>query len=312
MHKASLIHFNQSRFGHVPAASTFRAIIKRKEHVPRPEASDAGTTLKQISTFLCRLPAELRLNIYRDVFAGLVFQLIRKPNVHIDIPHVAWPLQPRIPPRLIIGDHPLFPRKSLPPEPVTEHLNRTAVEIYRERRTKWGLLLTCREIYHEAVEVFYHSATLRFEDPHVLLNLAAAYLPSWRLKSIRRLEIVWLVFLRWSDVGMSLQEHSQLAWDKVWHLVAAKLKLFSLEVCILISGSTRYLALEAPWVGSLANVRGVPKCKVILKPCSAKLHPFDQLNRRTVLEKWSKKLQEQMRGDGSCIVSVHDPEEQPD
>lgn len=213
MRKASLIHFDQFRFGHVPVASTFRGIIKREEHVPRMEASDAGTTSKQTSTFLCRLPTELRLKIYRDVFAGLVFQLIRKPNVHIDKTHVAWPLQPRIPPRIIVGDHPLFPRKPPAPEPFTERLNRTAVEVCRERRTRWGLLLACREIYHEAVEVFFHSATLRFEDPHVLLNLATAYLPHCRLKAIRRLEIVWLVFLCWSDVGVSLREHSQLAGD---------------------------------------------------------------------------------------------------
>ncbi|KAL8686008.1 MAG: hypothetical protein Q9218_007410 [Villophora microphyllina] len=266
-------------------------------------------TIEQSSTLLCRLPSELRLKIYQHVFEGSVFQLIRKPNVHIDRAPMGRLIQQRMPPRIILGDHPLLPRKQPSPKPMNELLNHTALEICRERRSRWGLLLTCRQIYHEATQTFYNTSTLRFSDPHVLLNMATVYLHKQHLLAIRRLEIVWFCFLRHSDThGLSLQEHSQLAWDEVWHLIADEMKLSSLQVCSLIFGRTQDLTLEAPWIQSLAHVQGIPQCEITFKPCGAKLHPLDEQDRRILLERLSRTLQENMSSGGNCSVLVDDPD----
>ncbi|KAL8939173.1 MAG: hypothetical protein Q9216_003497 [Gyalolechia sp. 2 TL-2023] len=208
----------------------------------------------QISAFLHHLPPELRLLIYHYVFIGHVFHLNRLPadreRYSVYVPYARDP-QPWIPSRTIVGDHPLFPRPLDGPETPASLVNRTMVERFRERRTVWSLLLTCRQVYNEAIEIFFNASTLRFDDPHVLLDLAAHYISQKHFLAIKRLEILW-----------RCAEHAQLNWDELWRLISEEMQLLSLKVWIILSKRPAVLTQESRWTQSFLRIHGIPRCGI--------------------------------------------------
>lgn len=257
--------------------------------------------------FLRRLPIEIRLQIYKHVFHGDVFHLHRRSVTPTFIFPAELGRQRWIPPRIIVGDHPLFPRKLQTPEPPRDHINWTLVEMFRERRSKWAILLTCRQSYNEALEKFYHASTLSFDHPHVLLDLATKCLSKRHLIALRRLEVIWPCYLISPKVGINLDEHSQLAWDKLWYLVAFDMRITNLVVSIILDGNRRHLTLEAPWLRSLSGIRRIPECHIFVKPDHKRFFPRGTIDRQKVLADFSKLLQAHMRHDGgNCTVSIQD------
>lgn len=164
--------------------------------LPGPKSENPNVLKEQpfinISAFLDDLPVELRLFIYPDVFQDHMYHLVRlSVNRNIEplpISHHRGHIM--TPDRIILADHTIFPRRLEGPEPPSSFINLPLVEHCRERRTKWALLLTCRQIYAEAVQIFYETSTLGLYDPQILLDLATEYLSKRRLQALRRLEII--------------------------------------------------------------------------------------------------------------------------
>ncbi|KAI4189539.1 MAG: hypothetical protein L6R41_001393 [Letrouitia leprolyta] len=169
-----------------------------------------------------------------------------------------------IPNRLIVGDHPLFPRPLDKPEPPASHVNQTMIEIYRERRILWALLLTCRQVYNEAIEILFRDVTLRLDDPHVLLDLRAHYIPQRHFRAVKKLEIIWRCKANGVYSGGKLAvrgELGQLTWDRLWRLIKEEMQLSSLQVWIIITIRHWLLTQGAPWI-NFVELRGIPQCRV--------------------------------------------------
>lgn len=148
------------------------------------------------------------------------------------------------------------------------------------------MLLTCRQTYHEAVGVFYSAAILKFDDPHVLLELATNHLRARGLLAVKHLDVVW----RWSyssrpsPTDTIVVEHSQIAWDTMWRLVADAMQLSSVTVCIVFDRVPARLDIDALWIQSMLQIRRTPQFQLKIRhihyrqrnPCATKaeLHRF--------------------------------------
>ena len=254
-----------------------------------------------ISAFLYRLPAEIRLLIFYKVFANHVFHLDRlpadrKPNLH----QILYPRGTIMNPhQTILGDHPLHPRPMGGPEQPDGLIDYTSLEYARNRRTKYALLLTCRQIYNEASDVFYNASTLRFDDPCVLLDLAANYMSTRHLVAIRRIEIVWrcrVYHLPTLQTSTTCGDHSQLAWDSVWRLFANDVPLSSLKVWMILSGNSLSSARHAKWIQSFLNLHDIPHCEIFVD--SSGFWEFEAL----ALIEFRTFLREQLRQNGNRII----------
>lgn len=259
------------------------------------------------SVFLHKLPAELRVMIYQYVFQGYVFHLRRLP---LDITPPRPSFDPRladeqIPPRKSMADHPLLPRRLEGPEPPSSLLNLSLVELTRDRSSKWALLLTCRQIHREAVQVFYGASTLRFDDPYVLTDMAAKHLPRPSLQAVRCLEIVW----RWTCPYSTLvppdtygvrPDHPQVVWDRMWALVAEKMRISVLRVWILIDRAPQRLKVGNPGLQSLLRVRGLSECAIFVGRYIPRKHD------RRVFADLERSLRDRMRQNGNIIAPQED------
>lgn len=222
----------------------------------------------QISAFLYHLPPELRCMIYHYVLMDHVFHLSRLP---IDrkqglgfIPYQRGPKP--IPTRFIVGDHPLFPKPLDGPEPPATRANQTMIERYRERRTMWALLLTCRQVHDEAIGIFFNVTTLRFENPNVLFDLRAQYIRQQHFLAIKKLEIIsrcnFNLMFHGAKYGVCV-DHGRRNWDRLWRLIAEEMRLLSLTVWIVFSVGPRLLVHESPFIFSFLELRerGIPLYK---------------------------------------------------
>ena len=123
------------------------------------------------------------------------------------------------------------------------------------------MLLTCHQIYHESVNVFYNAAILRFDDPHVLLDMTAHHLQAERLLAAKHLDIVWRCNCSThSSVPRVVVEHSRIAWDMMWQLVARDMQLSSLPVSVVIDAFARtstILDINASWIQPLLQIKDI-------------------------------------------------------
>lgn len=58
-----------------------------------------------------------------------------------------------------------------------------------EKQAPPGLLITCKQVYIEAVEVFYSSATIGFDSFSAVGLVISSYVPSYRLNGMKGVEL---------------------------------------------------------------------------------------------------------------------------
>lgn len=121
--------------------------------------------------FLYKLPPELRLVIYSYVLGNDRFRLITIPWKVVAAPDIAGNLS-------MTQDH-LHPPSST-----------TAAHNMRFPTLGIGLLVSCRQIYQETIDLLYSSNTFILCDFHTLDTFAQNVLPQ-RLNTIRSLEITY-------------------------------------------------------------------------------------------------------------------------
>ncbi|KAL8983718.1 MAG: hypothetical protein Q9205_002114 [Flavoplaca limonia] len=123
-----------------------------------------------------------------------------------------------------------------------------------------SLPLTCRQIYHETIDLLYGSNTLIFDDPHVLVNLAICCLPPQRLQTIRSLEVIWMQPDKFY-YPIDDRFYDKTAWEECWTLIATRLRLSSLKIHVRIVYSRpaqNYGRSHRDWIEPLFSVHDVP------------------------------------------------------
>ena len=270
---------------------------------------------RQKPSFLYRLPVEVRLLIYHHLFSTHVFHLGRVPKSLITTDY-NQPFLPRtpfrwIPPYTPLADQRLFPRPPEAPEIQTEAVNHTLLELFRDKQTRWAMLLTCRQIYHEAVGVFYNAAILKFDDPHVLLELATNHLGARGLLAVKHLDVVWRCSYSSNPLPTDtiVVEHAQIVWDTMWRLVADAMQLASLTVCIVFDKVPARLDIDAPWIQSMLQLKRASQFQLKIRhihsrqrhPCATKaeLHRFSMEICTRMIENGNEMLCS--NSDGFCL-----------
>ena len=184
-----------------------------------------------------RLPVELRLVIYNMVLSQQRLELNHVPK------HIV--LQQRLEMKVV---------------DVRGGTMAKQVVNWKKQLYYLSLPLTCRQIYHETIDLLYSSNTFAFDDPHVLVNLATCCLPPQRLHAIRSLEVTWKQPDKYYD-PMNDRFYDKTAWEECWTLIATRLRLSSLKIHIRMvysPAAQNYGGSHRDWIEPLLSVHDVP------------------------------------------------------
>lgn len=159
-----------------PTALNQRSIWSRLPLIssPRPEQR----TLEQDQcSLISKLPFDVRMIIYEMVLGGMVFHLQAQNK---DSRILLWICNQ--PGRIDDPNHQCEQLSSQRPSSAPR-------QDYREATGLLPLLVTCRRIYSEAVEVLYRANTLEFTQHFAAFRFLKMMIPQQRLQSIRHLRI---------------------------------------------------------------------------------------------------------------------------
>lgn len=168
----------------------------------------------QTASLLISLPAEIRLQIWQYAVGGNEFRLIQKGNrIGID-------------------------RRFDPSSWYPKYLN---------------FLLTCRQIYSEAIDLLYSSNTFEIPDPRILIFFHDYCILPKRWNRIQHLYISYC-----SEVGWNFSR------VRAWELIAKMPLLSDLTVGLVTSRDTRRAVTETDlaWLQPLLQVKGVRKLRI--------------------------------------------------
>ncbi|KAF2491697.1 hypothetical protein BU16DRAFT_584907 [Lophium mytilinum] len=203
-----------------------RPVRERTLSLYNIESLQSSTEHQAQSSFLSKLPLELCLPIYEELLRGNMFHI--------------WMDSEAGPP----------PTHRLRSEYCAEnyHPNR-GLKCFRSRKMSEGnflsLLLTCRKMYTESVEVLYTANTFRPDDANSFLWMSNWILPQ-RFQAIRSLQLHYYVWSHtsWKDQVSVLptkarnnpilhgkyRPGSSEDWTHVWIVIASMRGLRKLEV----------------------------------------------------------------------------------
>ncbi|KAI9718062.1 MAG: hypothetical protein M1812_004320 [Candelaria pacifica] len=172
-----------------------------------------------------------------------------------------------------------------------------------------ALLRTCRQIYREALSYPYSNNAFALKDIRHLPPFVAG-LPVLQAKAIQRLELTWAMSYGFScgqitsDVCPPLRRYAW--WDEFWDVVAIRLSLRELSICmsgaffgLLLDGREPVeLDYEARWVKPMLQVRGLRKFWFFLK-ASSDMESYRSQNRKKDVESFITALRGRMVEGGA-------------
>ena len=211
-------------------------------------------------SFLERLPLELRLHIYEYVLGGETIHL-----VHIRKRSSEWPSQTS---------------GSMLTSMIGANWNPMRSDPWESPDINPALILSCRQIYREAVDILYSSNVFAVDNITAFIYLADNYLPSQRLLAIKHLQvsITWrFSSLLASHTGQRDTDDGYYdfeTWRRFWHLLACDMRLTSLSIDIDSLGQREDLELDAEWVKPILEVKGIRHSNVTFMPAAQSVERF--------------------------------------
>lgn len=246
---------------------------------------------------LTRLPYELRLQIYHYVVGHETIHLLwsRKrlwnsvcPEPPISPSPCPWPLS----------------SESSSAAPSTSDFctcNYTLTgDLLAERfhskptsSTALSTLLSCKQIYLEALPVLYTTSTFDVTHLYTLIDLARVLSPT-NLSMIRLLSLSWwlgvlssdakrrALFLPNDDQANDMWKSSQQdsTWAALWNVIAHDLTgLQGLDLHLTMkppgsNGALGRLSIDQNWVAPMLQVQGLKRCTIVL--WTDPTYPFDE------------------------------------
>lgn len=197
------------------------------------------------SHLLARLPLELRRQIYAYVLGNQVVHILLTPTriahvccaspTHTDFSRTCYPRA----------------RQLFVPEPVPIPPSDIAI----------GLLLSCRQIYAEALPILYSLNTFDFDDLSAF-NLFAKNISPSGLSSIKSLHLKWFAGYPPLQFAQTKSPTSAPGDDatylQFWHVLASQMPaLTELRMAIVGSVWVWRLGLQDPWVQPVKQVKGL-------------------------------------------------------
>ncbi|KAL8719920.1 MAG: hypothetical protein Q9225_003149 [Loekoesia sp. 1 TL-2023] len=250
-----------------PERRVKRVYVRKKEQIERERPLPLPSLRLNVSESsftptdchkrnLLSLPLEIRLEIYEFTLGGNLFILDQKPN------------------RICID-------RTLPPASISWMLNGPQYDRYertnppqdkRHGAPGFGLLLTCRQVYIEAIDRFYAGNVFESANPLILIYLQDRCLLWQRLQAIKHLSLLWTYMtnpMRATDTIDARFDWK--TWQRLWDIIANQLHLTSLKAVLGFSGSQRELKIDSDWVKPMLGVKGVRQVQISIDWLNAPL-----------------------------------------
>ncbi|KAL8663490.1 MAG: hypothetical protein Q9202_003800 [Teloschistes flavicans] len=130
----------------------------------------------------------------------------------------------------------------------------------------YRLLLTCRQIYVEAIDLLYSRNVFNLDSPLMLIHLKdLSFLPQ-RFQKIRHLSLSWTYMTHPAHFHGSIHEpYDWATWERFWKIIANDMRLVSLSANIGYIGDRQGLNMEGDWVKPILEVRGLREVNVCVR-----------------------------------------------
>lgn len=124
----------------------------------------------------------------------------------------------------------------------------------------FSLLLTCRQVYIEAIDIVYSSNFFLFDSLLTPVYIHDLCLLPQRIKAIRHVYLHWTYMDNPAHRAGSIQEpYSRATWQRFWDILADEMRLTSLAARLHYKGSSQWLNLDGDCVKPMLRVkRGTP------------------------------------------------------
>jgi len=207
---------------------------------------------EQVQSILFRLPKEIRLLIYEQVFFcdSPVFHIVRRKQ-----------------------DKLAFKRCKCIPDSEGAGWPSECWEVgcrgWKTERGVFGgtgdegifpLLETCRKIYTEAIQILYSAPTFDFDSLETLIAFSCSVLPQ-RFDSIHSIQLDFR-FAMSHLFNESMPKSDPQRWERIWRILASMPKLQSLRVRIIWPASEVGKKLEDRLLEPLGMVTGLKTFEV--------------------------------------------------
>lgn len=219
----------------------------------RRELSTAPKQHLQADSPLLRLPAEIRLMIWYEVFGGEVLHLIQLPKrlAHVRccstlsatdvlrscIPGYRWPVL------------------------------TTEMAKIKTSSMDLALLKSCRQIYTEAIEIMYATNLFDLDSVSTLLYLSQTTCPQ-RFAAIKYLQLKW-EFIWPPPFAIPVTKdptwfpYDDATWETFWHLIETQMPgLLGLTFVVQPQYPKLDWSLDEGWVQPLLRVRGLQEFRL--------------------------------------------------
>ncbi|KAL8771394.1 MAG: hypothetical protein Q9194_004895 [Teloschistes cf. exilis] len=198
---------------------------------------------------LLSLPFELRQSIYENALGESILLLSNnygKIRIHRTLPPhcVTWS-----------SDGPKYKWNM----ETADFESRSGFPTYR-------LLLTCRQIYVEAIDILYSKNVFNLDSPLMLIHLKdLSFLPQ-RFHKIRHLSLSWTYMTDPAHFNGSIHEpYDWATWERFWKIIAHDMRLVSLSANIGYIGDRHGLNMEGDWMKPILEVRGLREAKICVR-----------------------------------------------
>ncbi|KAL8714336.1 MAG: hypothetical protein Q9220_001667 [cf. Caloplaca sp. 1 TL-2023] len=198
-------------------------------------------TVQPTPCFLTHLPPEIRQEVYAWVLGGGLVHIVRKGK---HLAHV----------RCKLNGPSDFTRSCRPAAAATCH-----EEIPILASTANGniaLLMTCKQIYREAIQIMYSTNTFDFDHQDLFLFFARSILPH-RLAQIRSMDLFFSTFHL--KLPFAYTGSTKSAWVLTWQMVARDMPaLRHLRLRIFGEQGASYPSMDRQWwLEDILQVRGL-------------------------------------------------------
>ena len=210
-------------------------------------ATPYDQTLNSKCQLLNRLPPEIRLEIYKYVLGSNLLHLVRKET---KISHV----------RCRASSSTDFVRTCRPSAASTED----RILPGSSSNGNLALVKTCRQVYHETIDVLYATNVFDVDDPRLFIHFSQSIRPQCMAR-ITTLQVYCPMGCPpWDPhtyaYPVKNPPYDKLTWREFWHVIRVRMAgLTDLSVCLGVRFGISQLRVTDEWAEALLEIRGLKR-----------------------------------------------------
>ncbi|KAL8688779.1 MAG: hypothetical protein Q9218_005394 [Villophora microphyllina] len=146
------------------------------------------------------------------------------------------------------------------------NLNEETADLESESgHPTFKLLLSCRQIYVEAIGILYSTNIFSLDSPLMLVYLKDLRFLPQRFQAIKHLSISWTYMTDPAHYHGSIHEpYDWATWEHFWSIIAYDMQLVSLNASIGYMGDRQGLNMTGDWVKPMLAVKGLRRTNICI------------------------------------------------